>query len=265
MPERESSMKIALVTGASSGLGKEFVCQLDKRSAEDFEVFWLLARREERLQELASTLTHPSEIWPLDLRSAEDLARLEAALQKEKPQIRILVNVAGLGKAGPFAAEEGELKEISAEIDVNVKALTLLTALASPYLEKGSKVFEIASVAAFLPQPGFAVYAACKAYVLSLSRALAAAWKPRGITVTAVCPNPMETEFFLRTGADPADLGLKKFGVEKVDAVVRHALRRAQRGKDISLSSVIPRLIHLSSKILPTRWILAVEKLLGLY
>lgn len=130
---------------------------------------------------------------------------------------------------------------------------------------KKSKIINIASVAAFLPQPNSAVYAASKSYVLSFSRALHQELKTRGITVTAVCPNPMETEFFIHSGGGNKVSKIKSIGVEKVQDVVTLALKKSLRKKDISIQHPAAKLIRLTAKTLPTHFIFAVEKLMGIF
>ena len=162
-------MNIAVITGASSGIGKEFARQMDE-GLRRVEEFWLIARRKDQLEELAGKLSHRARVLPLDLTLREDVKRFHLLLQKEKPQIRLLVNCSGYGIMGNFAGLE--LEEQTGMIDLNCRALTEMTYLCIPYMKRKSRIIQLASSAAFLPQPGFAVYAASNSYVLSLSRAL---------------------------------------------------------------------------------------------
>lgn len=278
-PEEEGQLSaasgpVALITGASSGLGRAFAKALDALpEAQAPASFWLIARRRERLQELAGELRHPARCLALDLTDSASMASLAALLRGEtaapeeektsSPRIRYLVLSAGLGYMGLFAKQDWAQQERT--LQINNLALTHLLTLCKPCLERGSQVFPIASVAAFLPQPGFASYAASKAFVLSLSRALHAEWKKEGITVTCVCPNPMQTEFFQNSPQPQGGAMIKKLGFETPSAVVRCALHRAARGKDLAIHSLIARGIYVAAHLLSTALILHLEKILGFY
>ena len=152
-------MNIAIITGASSGLGREFALKLNK-GYKDINEFWLVARRENRLKRLAKLLNKRARIFILDLEREDSVKLIEKTLLKVKPNIKYLVNAAGFGliaEVGKYSAyEEARM------IDLNVKALTMLTNICLPYTKRGSEIFMLASAAAFMPQPGFAVYAATK-------------------------------------------------------------------------------------------------------
>ncbi len=248
-------MNIAVITGASSGIGKEFARQMDE-GLRRVEEFWLIARRKDQLEELAGELSHRARVLPLDLTLREDVNRFRLLLQKEKPQIRLLVNCSGYGVMGNFAGLE--LEEQTGMIDLNCRALTEMTYLCIPYMKRKSRIIQLASSAAFLPQPGFAVYAASKSYVLSLSRALSEELAGRGIRVTAVCPGPVRTPFFDRAERDGTTLAIKKYAMVEVDAVVRDALRASGRGKTVCVYSPTIRAFHLLCKVFPHGWLLAV-------
>jgi len=185
--------KIAIITGASAGLGKEFAQKIEQNYFLD--EIWLIARREAPLQELTNGF-HKSKgiVLAFDLTSHDDIKKLNSRLQEEQPEISLLINNAGYGKIGPF--EKLGLDEQLCMIDLNVRTLTELSYLCLPYMKNGSSILQIASSIAFSPAPYFAVYAATKSYVLSFSTALNYELKERGIHVLAVCPGPVETEFF---------------------------------------------------------------------
>lgn len=247
-------MKTHLVTGASSGLGAEFVKRLAENYPEDR--FLLVARREERMRALVEKLHIDAEIFPADLEKAEDVERL--ALHLQDLTLGDVVLAAGYGKVGTL--RENTYDDAVGMVDLNVRALTALTHAALPEMEKGSTLYLFASVAAFLPQPNFAVYAATKAYVLSFARAIRREEKKHGIHVIAVCPNPVETEFFDRAGSED-DVGfVKSIGIETKEKVVDTAMRRAAKKKDISLSHWSAKWIRFFSRILPHPWILALEE-----
>lgn len=186
-------MKIAIVTGASSGLGQEFVRQIYKK--EHLDEIWAIARRENRLNELKNELSETI-IRPvsLDLLKKESIEHLSALLEKEKPDVRILINASGFGKFGTY--KDLSLQEINDMIDLNCKAAVNITMITLPYMNKNARILEICSGAAFQPLPGFNVYAATKAFLKHFSRALRWELFPRRIKVTAVCPDWIKTEFF---------------------------------------------------------------------
>lgn len=188
---------IAIVTGASSGMGREFVLQIAGKYKKLDEI-WAIARSEERLQQLQGEASIPVRILPMDLTMGENLKKLMALLAVENPKVRLLVASAGCGKIGSFfgSSYEGNLEMI----DLNCRALTAVTYACLPYMPPRSRILLMASSAAFAPQPGFAVYAATKAYVLSLARALRQELREQMLTVTAVCPGPVDTEFLTGQG-----------------------------------------------------------------
>lgn len=186
-------MKTAIITGASSGLGREFVRQIQAQFP-DIGCYWLIARRTDRLQALAEQLPGISvKTISLDLTSGAAFTELEALLGQEQPQVSLLINCAGCGILGDFI--EGKLDEQLRMVDLNIRALTAVTRLVLPYMAQGGRIINISSIASFVPNARMSVYSASKAYVSFLSRGLYEELKPRGITVTAVCPGPMATEF----------------------------------------------------------------------
>lgn len=240
--------KIAVITGASSGMGREAAVQL----ADQFgwlDEIWLIARRKERLLRLRKELPCPSRIFELDLTKKEALSSLSSALAEENPRIVFLVNAAGYGKIGRVG--EVPLSEETGMPELNCTALTGVTHLALPYMGKNSRIIQFASAAAFLPQPGFAVYAATKAFVLSYSRALGEEVKKRGIYVTAVCPGPVKTEFFdiaQTTGKIPLYKALTMADPKKA---VRLAIRDSVMKKPVSVYGPLMKLFRLAAKALP--------------
>lgn len=257
-------MRLAVITGASSGLGREFALQLDKLpGSEAPEGFLLIARREDRLRELAAELSHPARCLALDLLSDEALNALALELEGSQDNIQYLVNSAGFGKIGRFA--ELPLEEQLQSVKLNVLVLTAVTGICAPYLCEGSTCFQIASVAAFMPQPNFAVYAASKAYVLSFSEALHEEWREKGISVIAVCPNPMETEFFKVAGTKEKASRIKRIGIETPEAVAAAALKNARKGRCLSVHCAAAKAVHALSKVIPHVWVMRLERLIGVW
>lgn len=254
--------KIAVITGASSGIGKLFAEEL--AGYPDVEALWIIARREDLLEQLAMDIFQKHNkyvrVFPLDLTL--DQHSLSIALEEERPEVRWLVNNAGEGVIG--RVDEIGLDEQLSMIDLNNRALVEVDQRFLPFCGIGTKILHTASVAAFLPQPEFAVYAATKAFTYSYSRALHRELESRGITVTALCPNPMDTPFFEKSTKQEAKK-IKNIGMEDPKKVVQTALKRAKRGKDTSIASLIPRLIKWSARLLPHNFIFWVEKKMGLY
>lgn len=182
--------KVALVTGASAGLGVEFARQLSSRGYS----LVLAARRKERLEELALELGNARAV-EIDLSETDAAARLMADVAAHGETIDLLVNNAGFGLIGHFA--ELDAKRERQMIELNVLTLTDLCRAAAPAMmeRRSGGIINVASTAAFQPGPKMAVYFATKAFVLSLSEALHEELKPHGVNVTCLCPGPTRTEF----------------------------------------------------------------------
>lgn len=185
-------MNIAIVTGASSGMGREFVRQLSQYVSVD--EIWVIARRAAALETLKTEVSTPVRPIPLDLGKAESFTALEQLLQAEKPNIRLLVNAAGFGKFGAF--DQISVEDECNMIELNCTALVRMTRLAVPYMAPGSHILELDSLSAFQPVPYITTYAATKAFVLSYSRSVNRELKDRGIRVMAMNPGWVRTEFF---------------------------------------------------------------------
>ncbi len=186
-------MKIAIITGASAGLGEEFARRL-KDYFPQVEKVWLIARRRDRLEALASKLQGlPSEVLPLDLCDKNGFSVLADKLAAEMPQVAVLINNAGCGYLGDVG--QGEMIKQTTMTDLNVTALTAVTHLTIPYMAAGSRIINVSSIASFCANAHMTVYSSTKAYVSSFTRGLAYELKGKGIAVTAVCPGPMATEF----------------------------------------------------------------------
>ena len=183
-------MKIAIVTGASSGMGKEFVLQLSGYVSVD--EIWVIARREDALRALTAAV--PVRPIPLDLCKEESFAAFAALLEEEKPDVKLLVNAAGFGKFGSF--HKIPLEEDLRMIDLNCKALVAMTRLTLPYMQSGSHILQLDSLSAFQPVPYITVYGATKSFVLSYTRAMNQELKSRGIRMMAMNPGWVKTEFF---------------------------------------------------------------------
>ena len=246
--------RIALITGASSGLGREFARLLAR---EEVDELWLVARRGERLRELSAELAVPCCIFVLDLTQEAALEELSAALAAEPVVVRYLVNAAGFGRIG-MAADIGAATT-GRMIALNCRAAAELTERALPYMERGSRVLEIASCAAFQPIPYINVYGATKAFVLSFSRALNRELRPCGVAVMAVCPFWTKTAFFDRAVVSEEKPVVKKYvAMYDPEDIVTRAWRDAKRGKDVSKYGFIARVQAGLAKILPHSLVMSV-------
>ena len=245
-------MKIALITGASSGMGKEFVLELDK--TESFDEIWVIARRLDRLTSLADQTRAKIRPVCLDLTSSTSTEELSALLEAEKPEISVLVNAAGFGyfKAFTDLPLDDQLKMI----DLNEKALVSVTYITLPYMTKGSKIYNLGSLSSFQPVPYINVYGASKAFVLSFSRALNVELRPRGIRVLAVCPGWVKTEFFNTAVSDDTITYYNRYYEAK--EVVLRAIKDMKRGKDVSVCGFPIRMQVLGVKLLPHKLVMRI-------
>lgn len=184
-------MNIAIITGASSGLGRLYVRQADKAGV--YDEIWAIARRRDRIDDLARHCATKVRSVCLDLACEDAVEELQSLLKTEDPRVGLLVNAAGFGKFG--TCEDLANDEVGAMIEVNCRALVQVTQAVLPYMARGSRIIEVASCAAFQPLPGLGVYAASKAFVLSYTRSLRFELMGRGIRITAVCPIWIRTEF----------------------------------------------------------------------
>lgn len=245
--------KIALITGASSGIGKEFALQISK-CYQKLDEIWLIARRKERLIQLEEEISIPIKIIESDLTKQEEIQSIKELLYKEQPQIRFLVNCAGFGKVGEVTRmkEEEQLDMIR----LNCIALTFLSKECIKYMKSGSHIVNMGSIASFFPVLHFAVYAATKAYVLSFSRALRSEIKRRGISVTTVCPGPVNTDFFHIAEKTGYQAWYKDCFLAQPQKVVEKALDDIKKGRELSIYRGEIRTLRVFAKLFPHRFIL---------
>lgn len=238
---------IAIVTGATSGLGRAFIDELEKDP--HVEEIWAIARSRDKLAELEQQISKRIRPLAFDLTLPISMNEIEKMLKQRQPTVRYLINNAGFAKFGA----NGEIARQEAEnlIDLNARAVVSLCTMCTPYLASGSKVLNIASLSAFLPLPSMAVYAASKVFVKNYSLALSEELKPHGITVTAVCPGWIDTNLYARAEIG-AEHTIQKFdGMVKPHEVARSALADAHRGKRLSVYSLIPKAARFLSAVLP--------------
>lgn len=240
-------MNIALITGASSGVGKEYVMQLARE--ESIDEFWLIARRKEKLIELQQYTSKKIIPLCLDLSKEESYREIENKLSFVCPNITYLICAAGLGKVG-------SIKKMSIEnqqnmIQINVESLVRITRLALNYMSSNSHILEIGSIAGFQPMPYFAVYGASKAFVQSYTKSLHEEVKDKGIKVTLVCPYWVkDTEFISKAEIHGNRYTHYPFATTRQKVVMR-SLRANKRNKIVCTPDVVSFLDRIFSKVLP--------------
>lgn len=244
-------MKTAVITGASAGLGVEFVRQLEA-SFPEIECVWLVARSANKLEAAAAELKRATaKIVPLDLCDEGSFDALTQLLSAEQPEVTLLVNNAGCGYLGNVG--ETGLDVQTRMVDLNVRALTAVSHVVVPHMAKGGRIINLSSIASFCPNPRMTVYSSTKAYVSSFSRGLGEELKPRGITVTAVCPGPMATEFLDIGGIAGNSKTFDTLPYCDPAKVVKGAYEAARAGRAVHTPKGFYKLYRGLAKVLPQR------------
>ena len=255
-------MSVAIITGASSGLGSEFAKQLNQMLGID--EFWFVARRRDRMVQLQKSLGVKAKILSLDLCTKEGIDTMKRELEEEKPEVSYLINAAGFGDFGSF----DELSESAVErmIDLNVKALVLITHMVIPYMQKGGRIIELGSGSCFTPLPYFNVYSSSKTFVLHYTKALNYEIKKYGIRATCFCPGWVETEFIDKALANGKTTHPKKCRpLLSAEKVVRGCIKASEAGKSMYVVNWFTKMQHVLFKILPDSilsriWLRMLEK-----
>ena len=244
---------IAIITGASSGIGKEFTLSLKEHGT--FDEVWVIARGKEALEKLREEVPFKIKVIPLDLTQNEAYEEYKKILEEEKPNVKLLINCSGYGKFDKTT--NLTYQENIGMIDLNCRGLTSITILTIPYMKKDSNIINIASVAAFQPIPYINVYAATKAYVLSFSRGLNMELKHDGIHVMAVCPFWTKTNFFNRAVDKTKKSVVKKYtAMYEPYMIVNRTWRDLKRKKDVSKYGFVARFQAGLCKILPHSFVM---------
>lgn len=247
-------MKIAVITGASSGLGKEYLRAVQEQ-LPNLDEIWILARRKDRLEALAKE-ARTTKIVPMetDLSVPDGYRAFAARLKEVTPEVALLVNNAGYGKLGDFYGADCDAQ--TGMVDLNNRALTAMTCLTLPYMKTGGLIIQIASIAAFVPTPRMSVYCATKSYVLSFSKALRAELKDRKINVLAVCPGPMDTEFLEVADIPGRSKTFAALPRVKAQDVAARSLKAGLRGKAVYTNRVLYKVYRVLGKFLPHNWLM---------
>jgi len=251
-------MNIAVITGASSGLGIEYlknICEM----YSNLDEIWIIARRREKLEELAANYPDKKIIpFVLDLSEYDSYEKFEKKLSESSANVRILVNNAGYGVLGDV--HESDYIKQSGMVDLNCRALTALTAIALKYMASGSFIVNVCSIASFCPNPRMSVYSSTKAYVKSFSRSVRFENIKRGINVLAVCPGPMKTEFLAVAGINGNSKTFEILPYSDPSKTAKGSLLAAEKGKDFYTPGAFYKFYRFLAKIAPHRLLMYFSK-----
>lgn len=252
-------MNTAIVTGASSGLGREFFRAIVAYYPE-LDDIWIIARRKDRLEALAAETTgRKVRVLPFDLTNEDDIAAYAALLKQEKPPVRLLINNAGAGTIGNVW--ELDYLRQGQSVSLNCRSMVEVSALTVPYMTAGSSIINTCSIAAFVPTPRMTTYSATKAFVYAFSKGLRFELKSKKINCLAVCPCPMETEF-LEAGNIPGRSktfdSLPRCNPTKV---AKTSLKKAFAGRGIYTPKAFYKFYRFIAKALPHGFVMHMSKL----
>lgn len=237
--------KTAIITGATGGLGQEFVRLALK---QDIDELWAVARSAEKLDALKKHFGAKVRPVVCDLGSAKDISALGELIGREKPNISLLINNAGTGQM--CRSWEVSAEDIAKTIDINCKAVCLLCRHALPHMTAGARILNISSASSFQPTPYINLYAASKVFVRSYSRALNAELKEKGVTCTAVCPGWIDTPMLKK---EMNGSRIKFPALVSPRRVAVQAMRDSAKGKDMSVCKAFVKYEHLLGKIMPQK------------
>ena len=240
---------IAIITGATGGIGKEFVSELYNEALDEI---WIIGRNSERLAEIKEQ--YGKKIIPIcaDLTNEQDLLSIQALLT-DKVWVAYLVNNAGIAQM--MSSKDLETDVINQTIRLNCNVPVILTNYCIPYMKRGSKIINVSSASAFQPVPFINLYAATKAFEHSYSRALNMELKPMGITVTAASPSWVDTKMLTK---EVNGKKVKFYGMVSPEAVAKKAIKDAKKGKDVSICSFYVKCQHLNVKLLPHKLVMKI-------
>lgn len=245
---------IAIVTGASSGIGKEFFLSL-KEKTTGLDEIWVIARSGDKLEALRKETDTPLKVFALDLSSPDSTSAVQKALEEEKPAVQYLICASGFGRFNAIADDSADVLENM--VDLNCRSIVGITRVAFPYMAKGGNVILIASMAALQPIPYIATYAATKAFVLSYGRALNKELRAaRGARCLCVCPFWTKTAFFDRAFAEKTIV--KKYAVMyKPEQIVKQTWKDLKKKKkDVSIFGFTAKGQSLLVKLFPHRFVM---------
>lgn len=247
---------IAIITGATGGLGKSFV----KYLIDEVEEVWAIGRNMDKLKNLEKEFGEKIKSFSIDLSDIGKLDSIRQKLSQGGYRIKYLVNNAGSGRMA--VSTDFSAQEIQSHINTHNTSVAVLCNICIPYMEQGSHIINVASQSAFQPVAYINLYAACKAFCYSYSRALNMELKSKGIVVTAACPGWIKTEL-LQTELNGQKVSFPHLA--EPDDVVKKTLKDAKRGKDMSVYSAYVRRMQFFSKYYPHKlvmkiWVWSVRK-----
>ena len=253
---------IAIVTGASSGLGHELCRQIDTGLFGPIDEIWAIARRKERLDALSRTSTIKVRSFPLDLTEPVSFDILENALaDTPHTHVKLLINCAGIMRFGTFRCVSPT--DTNKMMNLLCLAPVEMTYRALPFMREGSHILNISSVAAFMPIPELSIYSACKRFIFDWSRSLNAELKNVDIHVCALCPKYMKTELLQNVGNERSFNKTTFIGFESVEHVIKSAAQAVATNKDVCIPSLDMKAFYLSTKVLPYPLMLQIKNLLA--
>ena len=241
-------MSVAIITGASSGIGREFAFKL--RDIAGIEEFWLIARSVDKMEKVKEELGVPTKIISADLSCSEGINKVRGELESCRPEVSFLVNAAGFGVFGAFdSLSEATVSDM---IDLNVKATVLITHMVVPFMKKGGRIIELGSGSCFTPLPHFNIYSSSKVFVLHYTKSLNYELKPYGIRATCFCPGWVETPFLPKSLDAPGAYVPKSMKpLLNVEKVVTGCVNASIRGRAMYVTNWYTKLQHVLFKLVP--------------
>lgn len=243
-------MNIAIITGASSGLGTEFFKHTVKMY-HNLDEIWLVARRADKLAALAESQKDVKcVVISLDLTFDSAYAELSAKLDEANPNVKLLINNAGFGKLGAFA--EVDYASQTGMVDLNCRGLTAVANICLKHMSRGSQIINICSIASFAPNTRLTVYSSTKAYVMSFTKGLHEELKPLGINCCCVCPGPMKTEFLSVANIAPGSSKVfDTLPYTEPSLVALNTLKAAAKGRCVYTPMFLFKFYRVIAKVLP--------------
>ena len=241
-------MSIAIITGASSGIGAEFA----KGYADRVDELWLVARRKDKMIELGDSLGVKYRVITADLSTKDGIDAIRTALEAEKTTVKYLVNAAGFGDFGAF--DEIDESKVEMMIDLNVKSVVLITHMVIPYMERGGRIITLGSGSCFAPLPYFNTYSSGKVFVLHYTKSLNFEIKKYGLRTTCFCPGWVHTEFLGKATAKPGITRPKESAMKPMlncSDVVNRCIKASDKGRVMYVTNWYTKLQHLLFKIIP--------------
>ena len=242
-------MSLAIITGASGGIGSEFARQISR--LDGIDELWFVARNEERMRSLSEEIGLKTKIISADLTTMDGINKVRRALEEEKPSVKFLVNASGFGNYGAF--DEISEDEVVKMIDLNVKALVLITHMTVPYMERGGRIIELGSGSCFTPLPYFNIYSSSKVFVLHYTKSLTFELQRYGVRATCFCPGWVDTEFLGKSLANGNTHPKTMKPLLKCEDVVRKCVKASLKGKAMCVTNWYTKLQHVMFKLLPDK------------